>query len=306
MWTRAMSSSVWEGITPLSYQPTDDPRDVLAKHAKARAWLASKRAPVLEQEIKDVERCSQAVTDSLTALQARRTEEKSIDSCQAVTDRIAALRARRPEEGIVPLINSSTPPVLREWRPEDGRNAKYDDWVTNRLALLPARSRVEARRLAGASSDKTYVGRVHAICKTSLRYTKGDDCVHCSKQALKLERQRRDADDVLALNLMKAARAAKQKQHDDWVKQAQVERAARDDFIRAEARARELCIAAGLDPDGRRGEGRGHPIWTEYRDAARKEANAAEQARLASEIAAMTVTVQTAEFADAPLTIMGE
>src|SRR6478736_353409 len=238
MWTRAMSSSVWEGITPLSYQPTDDPRDVLAKHAKARAWLASKRAPVLEQEIKDVERCSQAVTDSLTALQARRTEEKSIDSCQAVTDRIAALRARRPEEGIVPLINSSTPPVLREWRPEDGRNAKYDDWVTNRLALLPARSRVEARRLAGASSDKTYVGRVHAICKTSLRYTKGDDCVHCSKQALKLERQRRDADDVLALNLMKAARAAKQKQHDDWVKQAQVERAARDDFIRAEARAR--------------------------------------------------------------------
>jgi len=73
-----------------------------------------------------------------------------------------------------------------------------------------------------------------------------------------------------------------------------------------QARARELCIAAGLDPDGRRGEGRGHPIWTEYRDAARKEANATEQARLASEIAAMTVPVQTAEFADAPLMIMGE
>lgn len=73
-----------------------------------------------------------------------------------------------------------------------------------------------------------------------------------------------------------------------------------------QARARELCLAAGLDPDSRLGEGRGRPAWTDYRDAARKEATAAEQARLADELAAMSVPVQTADYANAPLTILGE
>ena len=36
-------------------------------------------------------------------------------------------------------------------------------------------------------------------------------------------------------------------------------------------RARELCLAAGIDPDSRVGEGRGQPAWCLYRDAARKE-----------------------------------
>ena len=35
-------------------------------------------------------------------------------------------------------------------------------------------------------------------------------------------------------------------------------------------RARELCLAAGVDPDSRVGEGRGQPAWCSYRDAARK------------------------------------
>lgn len=73
-----------------------------------------------------------------------------------------------------------------------------------------------------------------------------------------------------------------------------------------QARARELATAAGLDPDARIGEGRGRPTWTDYRDAARKEATAAEQARLADELAAMSVPAQTADYQNAPLTIMGE
>jgi tRNA-splicing ligase RtcB len=73
-----------------------------------------------------------------------------------------------------------------------------------------------------------------------------------------------------------------------------------------QARARELCIAAGIEPDSRRGEGRGHPAWTEYRDAARKEMIAAEQAELAADLAAMSVPAQTADYASAPLTIFGE
>ena len=33
-------------------------------------------------------------------------------------------------------------------------------------------------------------------------------------------------------------------------------------------RARELCAAAGIDPDSRVGEGRGRPAWCDYRDVA--------------------------------------
>ena len=36
-------------------------------------------------------------------------------------------------------------------------------------------------------------------------------------------------------------------------------------------RARELCLAAGVDLDSRVGEGRGMPAWCLYRDEARKE-----------------------------------
>jgi tRNA-splicing ligase RtcB len=73
-----------------------------------------------------------------------------------------------------------------------------------------------------------------------------------------------------------------------------------------QARARELCIEYGLDPDARIGEGRGRPQWTEYRDAARKEATAAEQRDLADKLAKMSVPAQTADYANAPLTVFGE
>ena len=50
---------------------------------------------------------------------------------------------------------------------------------------------------------------------------------------------------------------------------------------RYHARARELCQAAGIDPDSRIGEGRGRPAWIDYRAAARAEQVAGEQAALA-------------------------
>ena len=33
-----------------------------------------------------------------------------------------------------------------------------------------------------------------------------------------------------------------------------------------QARARELCLAAGVEPDSRIGEGRGQPAWCTFRD----------------------------------------
>jgi tRNA-splicing ligase RtcB len=47
-------------------------------------------------------------------------------------------------------------------------------------------------------------------------------------------------------------------------------------------RARELCAASGVDPDSRVGEGRGRPAWCHYRDVARAEQVAREQAVLAA------------------------
>jgi tRNA-splicing ligase RtcB (3'-phosphate/5'-hydroxy nucleic acid ligase) len=47
-------------------------------------------------------------------------------------------------------------------------------------------------------------------------------------------------------------------------------------------RARELCTIAGVDPDSRVGDGRGRPAWCDYRDAARAEQVANEQAALAA------------------------
>ena len=63
-------------------------------------------------------------------------------------------------------------------------------------------------------------------------------------------------------------------------------------------RARELCAAAGVDPDSRIGEGRGQPAWCQYRDAARREHVATEQAALAA--------VLPNDLADVPLTVVGQ
>ena len=49
-----------------------------------------------------------------------------------------------------------------------------------------------------------------------------------------------------------------------------------------EQRARELCLAAGVDPDSRIGEGRGRPAWVDYRRPARDEHIAHEQSKLAA------------------------
>lgn len=68
-----------------------------------------------------------------------------------------------------------------------------------------------------------------------------------------------------------------------------------------QARARELCAAAGIDPDSRVGDGRGQPAWCAYRMAARAE-------HVAGEAAALTDTLpsQSEAYADAPLTVIGE
>jgi len=47
-------------------------------------------------------------------------------------------------------------------------------------------------------------------------------------------------------------------------------------------RARELCAAADIDPESRVGQGRGRPAWCDYREAARVEKVAREQAALAA------------------------
>jgi len=71
-----------------------------------------------------------------------------------------------------------------------------------------------------------------------------------------------------------------------------------------QTRARELCLAAGIDPDSRVGEGRGQPAWCLYRDAARKEHLARETEAAASEIA--NLRPQDDRFKNAPLKIFGQ
>lgn len=66
-----------------------------------------------------------------------------------------------------------------------------------------------------------------------------------------------------------------------------------------QARARELCLAAGLDPDTRIGPGRGAPQWCAYRDEARKE-------HVAREAAALVLPPQAPEFQNSPLRVFGE
>jgi tRNA-splicing ligase RtcB len=71
-----------------------------------------------------------------------------------------------------------------------------------------------------------------------------------------------------------------------------------------QARARQLAVAAGLDPDGRQSDvnnARGRPIWTAYIDAARTEAKAAVAA--ASKVPGPIP--QPPSYADAPLKIVG-
>lgn len=68
-------------------------------------------------------------------------------------------------------------------------------------------------------------------------------------------------------------------------------------------RARELCAAAGIEPDGRIGEGRGAPAWCGYRDAARAEHVAREAAQAAAEIA---IKPQAVEFQNSPLKVFGQ
>jgi tRNA-splicing ligase RtcB len=72
---------------------------------------------------------------------------------------------------------------------------------------------------------------------------------------------------------------------------------------RYEARARELALAAGVDPDSRieRPGQRSMPAWCAYRDAARAQQVAAETAAVAHELPPLRP-----EYPDAPLKVVGE
>ncbi len=69
-------------------------------------------------------------------------------------------------------------------------------------------------------------------------------------------------------------------------------------------RARQLCLEAGTDPDIRIGEGRGKPAWTNYRDVARKEHLAKEQAETAKDI--VNLQPKKEEFKNSPLKVFGD
>lgn len=71
-----------------------------------------------------------------------------------------------------------------------------------------------------------------------------------------------------------------------------------------QARARELAVASGFDPDARVGEGRGQPVWCAFRNAARKEHVARETAETAASIA--TIAPQAPQYQDSPLKVFGE
>lgn len=65
-----------------------------------------------------------------------------------------------------------------------------------------------------------------------------------------------------------------------------------------ENRARELCLAAGIDPESRVGEGRGMPAWCTFRDAARQEF-------LLKEAAAVDLPPQAPQYHNSPLKVFG-
>src|SRR5258707_1023468 len=66
-----------------------------------------------------------------------------------------------------------------------------------------------------------------------------------------------------------------------------------------EQRARELAIAAGLNPDDRVGEGRGMPVWCTFRVAARHE-------HVVKEAAAVELPPQAPQYRNSPLKVFGE
>jgi tRNA-splicing ligase RtcB len=72
---------------------------------------------------------------------------------------------------------------------------------------------------------------------------------------------------------------------------------------RYEARARELALAAGVDPDSRieRPGQRSMPAWCAYRDAPR-----AEHVATKAEVVAAELPPQRPEYRDAPLKVVGE
>lgn len=68
-------------------------------------------------------------------------------------------------------------------------------------------------------------------------------------------------------------------------------------------RAKEICLAAGTDPDSRLGDGRGRPAWCDYRQAARDEHNAREAAQVAADVA---IKPQAPEYQNSPLKVYGQ
>jgi tRNA-splicing ligase RtcB (3'-phosphate/5'-hydroxy nucleic acid ligase) len=70
-----------------------------------------------------------------------------------------------------------------------------------------------------------------------------------------------------------------------------------------QTRARELCLAAGVDPDSRieRPGQRSMPAWCAYRDTARKE-------HVATEVAATAAVLppEAPQFQNAPLKVFGD
>jgi tRNA-splicing ligase RtcB (3'-phosphate/5'-hydroxy nucleic acid ligase) len=74
-----------------------------------------------------------------------------------------------------------------------------------------------------------------------------------------------------------------------------------------ESAAREMCLAAGIDPDSRvakPGSPRGMPAWCSFRDAARAARDAREAADLAAQI--VNLRPQEERFQNSPLTIFGD
>src|SRR5215831_14457469 len=76
---------------------------------------------------------------------------------------------------------------------------------------------------------------------------------------------------------------------------------------RYETRARELALAAGVDPDSRieRPGQRSMPAWCAYRDVARKE-RAVRDAKDAAASIAATIAPQAPQFQNSPLKVFGQ
>ncbi len=75
-----------------------------------------------------------------------------------------------------------------------------------------------------------------------------------------------------------------------------------------QARARELSVERGMDPDmriGTEGGKRGFPFWTSFIQAARDE-HVAREAAAAAEVIAKTIMPQPPEYANSPLAVFGE